>query len=115
MQAPMALDLARHSSRRQCRLRMSAGMRAHSQTHGNPCAACRFLSPARAALAAKERHGQEPPSGLVGDFKLDVARIAKLVAKLLDSGESFGTGCIDVGKLDALVVLVEIVAVADVE
>ena len=72
-------------------------------------------APPRAALPAKKWHRQEPPSGLVGDFQLDIAGIAQLVAQFLDRRERFRARRIDVGKLDALVILVKIVAVADVE
>ncbi len=39
----------------------------------------------------------------------------ELIAQLLDRREGFGARRIEIGKLDSLVVLVKVVAVADVE
>ena len=66
-------------------------------------------------MAAKERDGQQSPSRLVGDFKLDITRIGKLVAKLLDRCQRFGASGIEVGQFNPLVILIKIIAVADVE
>jgi hypothetical protein len=68
-----------------------------------------------AVPAAKERNRQKASPGLVGDLKLDIARIGQFVAKLLDRRQGFGLGCIEVGKLDAFLVLIDIVTVPDVE
>ena len=68
-----------------------------------------------AVPAAKERNRQKASPGLVGDLKFDIARIGQFVAKLLNCRQGFGLGRIEVRKLDAFLVLIDIVTVPDVE
>ena len=78
-----------------------------------------FLEKTLAALAAaastKERHRQQTPPRLIHDFQFDISGIREFVTQLFNRSNGFGTGRFEIGQLDALLVLVDVVTVADIE
>lgn len=65
--------------------------------------------------STEKRYCQEAPTSLVDNLQFDIAGIGELFPQLLNRRKGFGLGGVQIGKFDALVILVNIVTVPDIE
>ena len=74
-----------------------------------------YLAAPSAVAAAEERDRQEATPCLVGDLELAIARIGEFIQQPLYGRQRLGRVPLQIGKLDPLIVFIDVVAVTDVE